>query len=162
MSVSSSCFLPVWCWIRGLTDRENRLIKTLLALVTVLGMATTYTTDAHYDNPLFCDNGITDLTFDGKSNFVAIPSSWYSGDYQCGDELWLFFTDGQTMKTYALDAGPLEDYSVFVNGRYIPIVVDVPDYLKPFNGLSSEVVMVNVSLLNRMLPQSESFGYIVR
>ena len=131
-------------------------IRIALLLATVAGMATTYTTEKHYGKPLYCDTWQTDLAYNENTNFVAIPVSWYeSGDWQCGDLVVIEFENGDSLLSYALDAGPFGDKFVVKYGEFVPIIVDVPSHEWPYSGISTGASILNVSLANRMLTDSK-------
>lgn len=57
----------------------------------------------------------------------------------CGAPVRLEFEDGRVVQARALDAGRLRGYYVEQWGAERPIVVDVPQHLAPFRGLSAPV-----------------------
>lgn len=111
----------------------------------LIGVATVY--GAFYaGQPLYCDDGLGEPLIYSESTvpWVAVDVGEYeSGRIRCGDELWLRFGDGSELRALALDAGYLAGYYVEQWGS--PIVVDIPEHLAPFPGLSAPVQVVNHS-----------------
>jgi len=135
-------------------------VNIALLLATVAGVATNYTADAHYGNPLFCDTWDTELAYNENTNFVAIPVSWYeSGDWSCFDDVIITFEDGTRLYSKALDAGPFGSNFVDIKGELVPIVVDIPSHEWSYKGISARASILNVSLVNRMLQQNTKIGY---
>lgn len=105
---------------------------------TIIGVATVYML---LGGPLFCGG-----TYDVNSeSWIALDINQYSNGFaRCGDIILLTFPDGKPIIARAMDAGPLSKFHVDCWG-YIPIVVDIPEHIKTFNGLSSPVKMYNIT-----------------
>jgi hypothetical protein len=95
--------------------------------------------------PLYC-GGIYEI---GTEPWVALDVSMYrAGWVKCGDKLWLQFPNGTGFSARAMDAGMFSQYHVDDWGD-VPIVVDVPEFLSTFEGLSSPVTIYNISRWHR-------------
>lgn len=134
-------------------------IQAVLILATVAGVGTMYTAEQHQGNPLWCDRWDNDLSYRDDLSFVAIPPSYYENGWQCGDLLIVDFGD-KKLVTYALDSGFLDNKYVMIDGKLVPIVVDVPEHLFPFDGTSHRATVKNISLANRMLLDAK-IGYLL-
>ncbi len=70
---------------------------------------------------------------------------WYeSGRVACGDWLVVAFKDGPLLLARAWDAGYLAQYHVADLGS-LPIVVDVPEHLRPDGKMAWPVHVLNLS-----------------
>jgi len=112
----------------------------------IVGVATVYA-GQYVGQPLYCGGVYAETT----EPWVALP---YGGDWRCGDRIDLSGVDASgepwSLKARAMDTGPFGDYCVEQpDGTCPPIVVDVPQFLAPFAGLSSRVQMVNVTAMYR-------------
>lgn len=134
------------------------MIQALVIMLTVSGMATNYQAPEHLGNPLYCDRGCG-LVYDESINFAAIPVSWYSGDWDCGDTLIVDF-GSKRIETKALDAGAFERNCIQLENECIPIVIDLPDHNWTFDGISHRVKVLNLSLLNRIVPNNCKVDYL--
>lgn len=107
----------------------------------IIGVATVYTLLSWGGNPLFC-GGVYDR--DTKP-WVALDVNHYLGGHaKCGDLMLLVFKNGTSLLARAMDAGPLSKHYVKQWGKHLPIVVDVPEHLKTFPGISIPVRMYNL------------------
>jgi hypothetical protein len=69
---------------------------------------------------------------------------------QCGDLMYLRFSDGDTLQARALDAGPFASYCVMQPDGSCPnIGMDVPAHLWKAKGISGWVEVINLSALRR-------------
>lgn len=119
--------------------------------IIIVGIATMYTTLEHDGQPLYCDCG-QGLVYDVSAPpWIAVHAGYYQdGSVQCGDEIILYFLDGQVLEARALDAGPFGKFFI-ADHPDLPIVTDVPEHLAPFPGRSTEVRMINHSAAVREL-----------
>lgn len=127
------------------------------ATIILIGMATVYA-GSFVGQPLFCDCDET-LFYDIHSSppWVALDKDLYDSKWaSCGDELLLygesFYGRKWRMEAKALDAGPLGEYYLEDHPDK-PIVADIPWALSPFKGLSSKVIVVNLTRLKSAFPE---------
>lgn len=125
------------------------------AIIIVIGVMTVYG-PGFWGNHLYCSTPENVLTYDIKTvPWVAIDVKLFREEWvQCGDEILIWFENGETLKALALDAGPLYKYKI--DG--VPIVADIPVHLAPFWGLSARGQMVNVTTLKRELEKRAGNG----
>ena len=125
-------------------------------LIILVGVATTYggPTDPNYFDgaPLYCDRDGTKLYSPHTEPWVAVDVSHYeNGSVRCGDKLLIRFANGAELRALALDAGYLSRHWT-VDYPHVPIVVDVPAHLAPFQGVTPARVL-NLSALRRGFEQ---------
>jgi hypothetical protein len=134
-------------------------ITKIIRLILLIGIATVYTVQDYGDKVLYCDDGNTELYYTDDYAFVALPQGT---DWMCGDFVVIDFLDGTRIKALALDSGPFKDNCVMHdNGECVPIIVDIPTHLWPYeNAISARATMLNVSLLNRELGGMAMVGYL--
>lgn len=99
------------------------------------GVATYYPSSRFAGRPLYCDQHLGgDLRYaEDTPPWAAFDVTWYEeGRIACGERVMLLFADGATLEVVALDAGR------FYSGGYwvqdwpaLPIVVDLPEHLRP-------------------------------
>ena len=122
--------------------------------IILIGVATMYGGVEYEGNPLFCDTWDTELSFcvEAEEAWIAIPVELYDQGWQCGDDVYVTFTDlGVTRKFKAYDAGYLSDYRT-ENYPDLSIVADVPEYYWPSDedvGTPTRVRVFNLSLYKR-------------
>lgn len=108
--------------------------------MTILGIATWYTL---LNQPLYCDTG-TGLTYsENTPPWLALSEDLYkSGWASCGDRIKVE-GEGWSIVLLALDAGPLHRYYIedFPDQS---ILVDFPQHLTPFSGMSHQVKVRNL------------------
>jgi hypothetical protein len=105
---------------------------------SIIGVATVYML---IGGPLFC-GGIYDIN---SKPWVALDINQYlNGSARCGDIILLQFPHRKYILARAMDAGPLRGFHVEQWGP-IPIIVDVPEHIKTFKGISSPVKMYNIT-----------------
>lgn len=109
--------------------------------LVLIGVATWYG-GIYVGQPLASGEGYYTLD---REPWVALDSSALGDFYEWGDLLYLRFDNGTTMMARVWDCGPFSLYNV--GGR--PIVVDVPEHLAPFPGLSCGVEVWNISAMVR-------------
>jgi hypothetical protein len=133
-------------------------INVLKVAITYLEKYSVYQKDDYGDKVLYCDTIDTELYYTDDLAFVALPQGT---DWMCGDFVVIDFLDGTRIKALALDSGPFKDNCVMHdNGECVPIIVDIPTHLWPYDGaISARATMLNISLLNRMLTDSQ-VGYL--
>lgn len=122
----------------------------LAALMLYGGVATYYSEEKHAGNPLYCDQFVTDgrLVYDRNlTNWAAFDVTWYGDKVNCGDKMRLFFPDGTILDVLAWDAGRFGKFYVEDWGPDKPIIVDLPEHLRPDGALSWPVVVVNLTRL---------------
>jgi hypothetical protein len=127
----------------------------LVGVATIYGGP--YDPNIDYEgNPLYCDcrdSARHIFREDARDPWVAVDVGLYeSGQVRCGDELWVYFPDGEVLQAPALDAGHLAKYYV-IDYPGLPIVVDVPGMFATFNGVSP-VRVLNVSAAKRALEEA--------
>ena len=102
--------------------------------------------------PLYCSTPDAPLYYDTTyPPWLALPIEHYQdGRAQCGDLLYIRFSDGSTLMARAYDAGPFASYCVKqADGSCPSIGLDVPAHLWPVGGLSAWVELYNVSAAHR-------------
>lgn len=116
-------------------------------MTTAIVVATVYSSTI--GTPLFCDTWDTDLSFHSDQEpFLAWPFDVAGG--QCGDIILVIA--GEDWDLYkALDSGGFGHHCVMEGDMCHPIVVDIPMFFAPFDGLSAEVRVVNVSAQRRKM-----------
>jgi len=125
----------------------------LAALMLYGGVATYYSEDKHAGRPLYCDQFVTgrQLVYDRNltEDWAAFDLGWYEdGTVACGDKVRLFFPeDGTVLDVIAWDAGKFGKFYVEDWGPDSPIVVDLPEHLRPDGAMSWPVVVVNLTKL---------------
>lgn len=108
-----------------------------------LAVATFYTM-AFAGQPLYCDRGNGLVYSTDTAPWVALSVDLYeSGLARCGDEI-LITGDGWTTTWLALDAGPLNRYYI-EDFPHLPILVDIPQHLVQFQGMSAKVTVRNLT-----------------
>lgn len=112
------------------------------AEVMLVGVATWYG-GVYVDGPLYCGGTYAPET----DPWVALDVALEGAFWECGDLVHLRFDDGTSLTARAMDAGPFERYRVGEER----IVVDVPEHLAPFAGLSSGVEVLNLSAMARQV-----------
>lgn len=115
------------------------------------GVATYYSKAKFGSQPLRCDYQFTEkLIYDESTPawFAVDINQYTSGNVQCGDEFLLIFGSGEWLIAQALDSGTFEGYWVSTWPDE-PIVVDLPEHLKPFKGMSGLVRAYNLSKAER-------------
>jgi len=125
-----------------------------MLIVTLAGVATTYTYSDYGGEPLFCCGVYDDRPF------VALPIELLGEFWECGD--WVrVTTPGSSLWVQALDTGPFYSYRVEQWGMDVPIIVDVPEHLWTPGGISAPAVVFNESLFNRLAVDAKMghFGY---
>lgn len=115
-----------------------------------LVIATVYA-GQYIGQPLYCGGVYAETT----EPWVALRIQ--DDTWRCGDLIHLSGTDADgnewSLTARAMDAGPFGDYCVILGDECVPIVVDVPQFLAPFVGLSSVVRVYNVT------KQCREWGY---
>jgi hypothetical protein len=109
-------------------------------LPLLIGVATYYSADYYTGRPLYCNYQDSSLVYtETLEPWIALDVTLYqSGQVECGDQFLLTFTDGYTLTVSAWDAG-------LFNGHWVPpwpelpIVIDLPQHLKPFAGIAGLV-----------------------
>ena len=82
---------------------------------------------------------------------MAFDIGWYeSGRIKCGDDMLLIFETG-SMLVKAWDAGTFQGYWVEGFGPDAPILVDLPEHLRPDGRMSWPVVVVTLNKLKGRL-----------
>jgi len=120
------------------------------ALDIIVGMATVYA-GPYVGQPLYCSTPDAPLYYaETTVPWAAFPAKWYrNGIVSCGAVVVFSGVDANgkywTLTVRALDAGPFGDNCVVVEDKCIDIVADVPAFLSPFAGLSSQVRVWNVT-----------------
>lgn len=128
---------------------NEAILAILFGIATVYGGAVD---DGRFNGePLFCDRGDGLYFAPETPPWVALDVLLYQGWAECGDEI-LLYVDGRGYRFKAFDAGPLHRYYVEEH-KDLPILVDVPAPLSPFDGLSSPVTVINVSTLREILTE---------
>jgi len=113
----------------------------------LVGVATIYA-GIYVGGPLYCDCDGTLFYDDATPSWVALDVKLYEAGWaKCGDII-LLKGDGWAMTAQALDAGPLYKYYI-EDLPDLPIIVDIPTHLAPFEGLSTRVEMINTTGISR-------------
>jgi len=102
--------------------------------------------------PLYCSTPDNPIAYSPETTpFVALPVRDYdAGSVQCGDLVYLRFSNGSTLMARALDAGPFSRFCVVQSDGSCPSIgVDVPSYFWPVNGISDQVELYNISAYAR-------------
>lgn len=127
-------------------------IALLIANSTFAGVATYYPSERFAGQPLYCAQHLGGQLVYSEDNlpWAAFDVTWYeAGRIACGERVRLLFEDGTTLEVVALDAGR------FYSGGYwvqdwpeLPIVVDLPEHLRPDDKMAWPVRGVIVSRAN--------------
>lgn len=126
----------------------------IITLAFWSGIATYYPAERFSGRPLYCDQFTDqDLVYDESTpSWAAFDVSWYrQGLVACGDEVLVMFDDGGFLVAKAWDAGKFK-------GRWVstwpdsPIIVDLPEHLRPDENWSWRVRVVNLTRLERIEP----------
>jgi hypothetical protein len=115
------------------------------------GVATYYSKAKFGGQPLRCDYQFAEKLIYSETTqpwFAVDINEYTSGNVQCGDEFLLDFGDGRWLIAQALDSGTFRGYWVSTWPDK-PIVVDLPEHLKPFDGMSGLVKAYNLSKVER-------------
>jgi hypothetical protein len=108
----------------------------------LLGIATFYS-GIFIGQPLYCDTGIGLIYSTDTTPWVALSEDLYKAGWaRCGDRIRIQ-GDGWTVILLALDAGPLHRYYI-EDFPDQPILIDIPEHLAPFQGLSTQVKVRNL------------------
>jgi len=118
---------------------SNILLLALTTDLVLRGLATYYPADQFAGRPLYCHYQDPRLVYDESlPDWIAVDVSLYtSGQVQCGDLFRLTFEDGRILHAFAWDAGDFSGY---------PVVVDLPEHLRPPQGIAP-VTAVNLTAL---------------
>ncbi|MGD8500061.1 MAG: hypothetical protein PVJ86_05410 [Phycisphaerales bacterium] len=123
----------------------------LAALMLHTGVATYYSEEQFGGGPLYCDQFLPGetLIYDRETpDWAAFDETWYKdGTVACGDLMLLAFGGGETLLVRAWDAGRFGKFYVESWGPDLPIIVDLPEHLRPSEQMSWPVVLVNLSRL---------------
>lgn len=129
---------------RNLVEGKGKVrLNGLLLVLVLVGTATMYAGPARA--PLYCDGWDTEWHYDvGTEPWVALDVGLFeSGLVPCGAPVTVW-GPGWSLRARALDAGRLAGHYVEEWGADRPIVVDVPEHLAPFEGMSAGGVIVIV------------------
>jgi len=108
-----------------------------IALTVLYGVVTMYSGADHAGQPLRC-NGV----YDTSHAWVAADVD--AGPYRCGE--WLAIcAAGECRVLPVRDSGPLSRYCVMDGGECRPILVDVPEHVAWWNGLSARATVTSAS-----------------
>jgi len=118
-------------------------VTTRLVLTVLYGVVTMYAHADHAGNPLRC-GGI----YDTSHEWVAVDID--HTDWRCGD-LATICAAGVCKTLPVRDSGPLSRYCGEDGDVCRPILVDVPEHVAWFPGLSARAVVVNRSLAEQRL-----------
>lgn len=123
----------------------------LTTTLILTGVATYYPADQFAGQPLYCNYRDARLIYDESlPPWIALDVSHYrSGRVHCGDLFLLTFADGTSLTARAWDAGRFDNYYV-ITWPHLPIVVDLPEHLKPPAG-AGLVTALNLTALAKLL-----------
>ena len=135
-------------------------IVALVAEYTMSGAGTIYLEQSSLDrgrSPLFCSTPQTPLFYDTAAPpWVAFPLRQFESDaVRCWDLVYVRPTNGAAFMAYVLDAGPFGGHCVMDGARggggshCDPIVVDAPEHIATWTGMSAHVEVVNWSAVAR-------------
>lgn len=138
-------------------------IVSLVAIYTMAGTGTVYLAPERIeDHPLFCSTPQRPLFYDASTPpWVAFP---ISAEWECWDLALIRarLPDGTTRSftAYVLDAGPFGAHCIEQGDQCVPIVVDVPQHLATWSGMSASVEVVNLGAVARSadLPSARSIS----
>lgn len=100
------------------------MVNLITATLAITGGITFYYGDLVEGQPLSCP-GHTYAKETGP--WLAVDTSWYADRrVLCGDLFLVTFADGSHMHARALDAGYLDEYTIWDTG--LPFVADLPRY----------------------------------
>jgi len=122
-------------------------------LPVFLGIATYYT--GPIGAPLYCDDGTGHLYDVDAAPWVSLSEKLYkTGWAECGDKMKVVFEDGTSLIALAMDAGPLHKYFLEENPG-LPLLADVPQHLWPYDTMSAQVKLVNLTAVAREVDRLE-------
>lgn len=127
------------------------LIAALVTANTTHGAGTVY---LHTDAPLFCSTPQRPLFYDTVAPpWVALPVTDFQNDVvRCGDLIYVRPANAPSFMARPVDPHPMHGYCVQQGtGPCLPIVVDVPEHVATWRGLSVRggVEVINFSAVAR-------------
>ena len=110
----------------------------------LFGIATIYA-GIYVGEPLYCDCNGTLFYAPETEPWIALDVLLYQDGWaRCGDDILLITGGGKRRVYKAYDAGPLYKYHI-KDHPGLPIIGDIPAFLSPFEGLSSKVILINLT-----------------
>ena len=113
-------------------------------MTIIVGIVTAYA-GRYVGQPLYCSTPAQPLYYDAQTPpWVALPVEEHGVTWECGDLIYISTPSGSLLAR-AWDAGPFGGLCVMDEDKCTGISADVPMFLSPFVGASSQARVVNVT-----------------